>query len=115
MKRSAIKRKPLPRKRSERLVAFDAELRHATALLTARSGGRCEIGLPECRGAFRERHHRQRRNPRDPISNDLANLLAVCRSCHQWAHAHPTVSRDHGWIVPKWADPRDVAVRRASQ
>jgi hypothetical protein len=28
--------------------------------------------------------------------------------CHGWAHQHPSLAKDAGWIVPSWRDPREV-------
>jgi hypothetical protein len=32
-------------------------------------------------------------------SDSVANLLHVCRSCHEWVHANPAVARDAGWLL----------------
>lgn len=79
-----------------------------TELLHGRSAFRCEIRAPGCRGDATDRHHRQRRGQGD---DTITNLLHGCRWCHRYAHNHPRLARDCGWIVSAWADPATVPVR----
>ena len=75
-------------------------------VLAVRSGGVCEIGLVSvCLGQARDVHHRVRRGAGGrhgaarAASDRLSNLLHVCRSCHEWVHANPAVSRGAGWLL----------------
>lgn len=33
--------------------------------------------------------------------HDVANLVYVCRPCHNWAHANPTAATAAGFLVPR--------------
>jgi hypothetical protein len=89
------RRKPL-RARSERRIAYEAELDALTPALCARSGGRCEI----CRDVeATERHHRLRRSQGG--LNSLENLLHLCRYCHGVVHRYPGLSYERGWLFRK--------------
>lgn len=43
-----------------------------------------------------------------------SNLLTLCGSgttgCHGWVEHHPRWAQAHGWSVPRWQDPAEVAV-----
>jgi hypothetical protein len=73
-----------------------------------RAAGYCEAcAMPE-RGKM-DLHHRQARGMGGSSSRDLdvaGNLLYLHHRCHMWVHAHPKMSREHGWIVPSWEQPR---------
>jgi hypothetical protein len=73
----------------------------ATLVLLQRDGGRCVV----CRRPLNnnmERHHRKRR--RDG-GDRFSNVIGLHTTCHSQVHAHPTDSRDNGWICPTWAQP----------
>lgn len=83
-------------------------------IVRARSGGRCEAISKVCTGTAAHFHHRQSRKHKDqrPV-----NCLHVCSSCHDHIHAVDgsgsiTKSRLLGWIVPSWADPADIPVKK---
>jgi 5-methylcytosine-specific restriction endonuclease McrA len=87
------RRKPL-RAKSERRLAYEAELDAITPALAARSRGRCEI----CRTANAVvRHHRLRRSQGG--ANTLANLMHLCPPCHSTVHEYPALSRERGWLL----------------
>lgn len=79
----------------------------ARPVVHARSGGMCE----RC-GAARatDVHHRQLRRHGD---HKPANLVDLCRTCHNWAHGHPKDAQALGFIVPSWVDPRRVVILHA--
>ncbi|WP_345264656.1 HNH endonuclease signature motif containing protein [Nocardioides nanhaiensis] len=86
---------------------MDADLRTS---IFVRAGGccdRCGRGMDpdawEC-------HHRKLRSRGGEDS--FANLVALCSTCHGWAHANPAEATDRGLIVPSWADPGTVPVWR---
>ena len=65
-----------------------------------------------CTGPGTDLHHRRRRSVRDVHQHCACNLVTLCRTCHSWAHAHPTAAAEHGYIVMTWIDqPREVGVR----
>lgn len=79
-------------------------------LLAARSDGICELmATRACTGTATDWHHRQRRDHGD---DSITNALHGCRTCHGWAHNHPTVAKVNGWIVPTWEQPATVPVQR---
>lgn len=40
-----------------------------------------------------------------------SNGMLLCRPCHDWAHRHPALARERGWIVKGSRDPREVPAR----
>jgi HNH endonuclease len=119
---SVVKRRKGIRPKSEKRVAFEAELDAVTDALYARAGHLCEICrtaeihplCADCRGQRMAdwcedcaalllagllglRHHRLRRGQGG--TNDLSNLLALCEEDHKRVHAYPTLSYDRGWLL----------------
>lgn len=41
----------------------------------------------------------------------LANLVSLCRTCHNHVHANPAESYEEGWLVHSWSDPADVPLK----
>lgn len=87
------------------------KLEDAVALVRARAWGHCEgCGLP-ITGRL-DPHHRKARGSggvhRDAaaVANDVRNLLAVCRVCHdRTEHADTWAETEAlGWRVPSWRD-----------
>lgn len=98
---------PMPRRKSARLKQDERELEKATAIVHARSGGRCEFGIRAvCTKRAEHVHHRQRRRSGN---HTAANLADVCRPCHDYAHGHPTVAYIEGWLVRSEDDPALIA------
>ncbi len=103
------RRKHMPRahspKRRTRASAFitQSEYELLREVVAARFGQLCarcgrhrdQVGL--------DPHHRQllSRGGRD----EAANLVALCRPCHDWCHAHPKTATGLGFIVPSRAEP----------
>jgi hypothetical protein len=79
----------------------------ARPVVEKRSGGMCE----RC-GAARatDKHHRQLRRHGD---HTAANLVDLCRACHNWVHANVALARLAGFIVDSWQDARHVPVGHA--
>jgi HNH endonuclease len=117
-----MKRRAPIRAKSERRLAYEAELDAITDALYARAGHRCEICrlaeiaplCVDCRGLRSDlwcedcaslalsgrlghRHHRLRRGQGG--TNDLSNLLALCRPCHDTVHRYPALSYQRGWLL----------------
>lgn len=44
-------------------------------------------------------------------SNDVRNLLALCRVCHDSVDAEPGLARAVGWLVPHPIDPYEIPVK----
>lgn len=107
----SLPRVPMKRTRSDKVRDAQAALDAVTPALEARSGGRCEVGIPgECKGKATNRHHRRRRNINaDGKADTLGNLLHLCGSgttgCHGWITAHPRDARRFGWIILTTDDP----------
>jgi len=71
----------------------------------------------KCRRCGREAqdcHHRKLKGmggTADPVLKyGLANLISLCRSCHNWIHAHPAESYEAGWLVHSWDDPALIPI-----
>jgi hypothetical protein len=86
-------------------------LEQAQALVRARSFGRCEgcgVRPPV------DRHHRQPRGMGGvhglaaTVSNNVTNLLDLCRTCHDLTEAEPTLCESFGWLVKHPTDPAAV-------
>jgi len=52
------------------------------------------------------RHHRQK----DRSDNTPANVMYVGPELHDWIEKHPEESRELGWWVDSWQDPKEVPV-----
>lgn len=124
MKRSAplVRRTPLergttplarsrtPRPRRLKRPAMDPGLRHQ---VYARAGGRCDCCGTPLPGDGWHAHHRRLRSRGG--ADSLENLVALLPGHHEWAHAHPAAATALGLMVPSWADPAAVPVRRGER
>lgn len=85
----------------------------AKQLLWARTYGLCEGCGAAC---ARDPHHRQPRGmggvhgAAQARSNDVRNLLALCRVEHDRVDAEPAWAQARGWLVPHPIDPYEVPV-----
>jgi HNH endonuclease len=78
-------------------------------VLYLRSYGRCEFCGDQLRGSDSVAvHHRKLRSQGG--NHELVNLALVHTSEHEWAHAHPAVSYELGWMVRGSSDPAEVPV-----
>lgn len=77
----------------------------ARPVVHTRSGGMCERC---CARRATDVHHRQLRRHGD---HQPANLVDLCRECHEWAHKHPAEARESGFIVSGRIDPRSVTLQ----
>lgn len=117
MKRGGwLKRKTPLRAVSPHRRAYEAELDRVTPSLLKRAEGRCELTeyagcfynlpislteveagtVPVC-GGPPHRHHILRRAQGG--TNDLSNLLYVCRNHHDFIHSRPRLARERGWLM----------------
>lgn len=78
------------------------------AAVYARAGGRCDRCRTPVPADEWQAHHRmlRSRGGRDT----LANLVALCLTCHEWVHAHPRHATLHGLMVASWEDPAALPV-----
>ena len=90
------------RKRTERAWAAKKATRVVLLEeLLMRSHGRCELQTPECVGDGSEVHHRLMRSAG---GQDVPEHTAwVCQPCHGFAHGHPGMSYDNGWLIRRGA------------
>lgn len=66
---------------------------------------RCEVSVSGCLGRATEIHHiltRSRGGRKDSDLLDPANVLTVCRRCHEFVHQHPAESAERGWLRHGW-------------
>lgn len=75
--------------------------------LRQRSGGRCE----RCgqRAERLDAHHRMQRSVGG--HDELHNLIAVCRACHDHIHADILRAQASGWLLRSWQDSERWPVR----
>lgn len=45
------------------------------------------------------------------LSNDIRNMLAVCRRCHNDIDNTPIEAQSRGWLVPHPIDPYEIPVQ----
>lgn len=77
----------------------------ARPVVHERSGGMCERC---CARRATDVHHRQLRRHGN---HEPANLVDLCRECHEWVHKHPAEATAAGFIVSGRVDPRTVTLR----
>ena len=78
------------------------------AAILRRSGGVCE--RCHARGGV-DVHHRRARGAGGstaPCINGPANLVHLCRPCHEWVEANFTDAYKAGWKLSLHADPADA-------
>jgi hypothetical protein len=46
----------------------------------------------------------------EEVKYGLANLVSLCRGCHEHVHAHPAESYDCGFMVHSWDDPELIKI-----
>jgi 5-methylcytosine-specific restriction endonuclease McrA len=74
-----------------------------------RSGGKCE--RCENRTFDMAVHHRLPRRAggtRNPVINDPANLVLLCRACHDETESHRGNAYLYGWLLHANDDPREI-------
>lgn len=107
MKRTPLKRTPLrtkktPRKRTTKVNDELLALREAVIL---RAGNRCERCEQLCEGSYWGNaphvHHVQLRSQGG--SDTLDNLVLLCGRCHGFVHDNRKVAAEEGWIVQRSA------------
>ncbi len=104
MKRTEIKRKtpmkpgPPPKRTPLRPTPREepSDLRDSKREVKSRSGGVCEAKGPTCSSKPTHVHHIKGRGFKG--CHDPSLLLHVCRQCHEFIHAHPTISYRAGWM-----------------
>lgn len=127
-KGDAPKRTQMKRKKSPKVVAYEAEMEAMRVPIALRSGGMCEAQLPivcmgrapvDEEGRALNIHHRQAR-PVGP--NTLANLIHLCGSgttgCHGWIEHNPHKARDMGLLIKKSSPPPEqpwIRLRRVAR
>ena len=83
-------------------------------MLMARSGGICEMWHPPvCLGTAQQFHHRRLRSQGG--KDTIECCVHICRACHDFAHDHPRLARENGWIVSAWKEPGGVLMLRRGE
>ena len=79
--------------------------RQAKMLVRERDGNQCL----RCFGPADEVHHRAVRgmggSGDDEVNYGPANLICLCRGCHDHVHSHPGESYENGFLVQWWNHP----------
>lgn len=82
--------------RAKRVALKRAELRRT---LLEQRGPRCEA--PGCDARWTDMHERLKRSRGgDPL--DPANIVCLCRRCHEWTERHPAAATEAGLLTPSW-------------
>jgi hypothetical protein len=69
----------------------------ATQIAFRAGGGVCVPQIaPDCTGKAEQGHHKLPRRYRD---DSAGNCLPACRTCHDFIHAHPALTRELGFIL----------------
>lgn len=67
-----------------------------------------------CGGIGTDVHHRKVRGmggtKNEEVAYGLANLVLLCRECHNWAHQNPATAYESGYMVHSWDNPEEVGV-----
>jgi hypothetical protein len=93
------------REQCERLTGV--ALKGVLGVVDRRAGGRCE----RCgRGMFVFDHHHRKLRSRGG-GDSAANLVAICRRCHNWIHANPRQASVDGWMVHEHLDPATTRLK----
>lgn len=58
----------------------------------------------KCMSAPSQDIHELKSRARGGSITDLNNLVALCRSCHNWITTHPKEAHDQGWLKQSWED-----------
>ena len=117
-KKALVRRTGLRRSRLKAKPPRAAVPRDVRAALVKRSGGLCEIQLPgTCRVGASDPHHRITGKAGGRCSQDarldhdrLADLLYVCRPCHDEVHRMGAGAFCLGWRVHEREDPSELVV-----
>lgn len=95
---------------SRRRTGFPPEV---VELVTARSGGNCEIMSTGCIYQASQLHHRRCRgmgSTKRPETNAASNCLHLCERCHAKVEAMRAWALDNGFLVLQSQDPRSQPV-----
>lgn len=113
--------KPLPRTGIRRSVARPSTRVSLSAVVAARSGGVCELQVPQagCTWLATEVAHRVAlgmggvHGDAEVQAHRPSNGLGSCAACHRWCHAHPTDAEFRGLLLRHGTDPASTwLVRR---
>ena len=86
----------------------------AKRIVVSRDGGNCL----RCMNEATDVHHRQPRKmggtSNEYIAFGLANLVSLCRRCHDLIHSEPALAYDSGWLVRTGYDPAEIPLETGS-
>lgn len=58
----------------------------------------------KCMSAGSQDIHELKSRARGGSITDLNNLVALCRSCHNWITQNPKQAHEQGWLKQSWED-----------
>lgn len=99
MKRSPLTRRTPLRWRPKKQLAAERE---AHRQVDIRSSGLCEAHIPAVCTRWADHHHHRRLRSQGGETT-AGNLLAVCSSCHSYAHRHPAWAESCSLIITRRA------------
>lgn len=95
---------------SARRRASTRAMKAIRPVIYERSGGDCERCCTPVRFEDFDAHHRKLR--RRGGDDSAENLMVCCPPCHKWIHDNPAEATHLGYMVPSWADPKDIPIGR---
>lgn len=102
-RRVAVKRASPLRHRSKKRAAKERAAADFRSAYLAEHPS-CEFRVPDvCTGRAVDVHERTRRGQGGAL-DEAPNLAAICRACHDHAHANPAESYERGWLVRRWSN-----------
>lgn len=97
---TGLKRTPMRRRKSKRLLDYESEFLIAAPLVHVRDNHTCQFHDPDgtvsCSGKMHVHHIRPRGRGG---GNELENLILVCGKAHEWIHQHPRDAQDMGFTA----------------
>lgn len=111
MKRTPLKRKTQLRQVSEKRRIENADRERTRRIVAKRSGGLCEgraliatvdpVAASACKKRAVDLHEKRKRSRGGSIT-DPANILHLCRSCHEFTEREPAAATRAGMLIPSW-------------
>ena len=112
-----MKRSPMRRAKSQKVLDYEAELDALTPALLARAGMACELRIPGvCLGAGGKLSRSHRKSRGQGGENTMENVMIACgdgvTGCHGHIESHRTEAYEKGWLVKSYDDPALIEVKR---
>lgn len=85
-----------------------AKIRERVHSRDGRFCARCDRSIVDYPASIHHRFPRRMGGTKNPLSNDLRNLVTLCGSgttgCHGWVESHRAEAVSQGWLIHGYAD-----------